>query len=259
MTDSAQPLIIHLLELRRRMIRAVLAWMLATGLCYFFAQDIYQFLIRPLAAAFGPDDAHRLIATSLTETFVTYIKLAMWGGFFLSFPYVAAEIYLFLAPGLFKRERAVLAPYLIAAPILFFLGAALAYYFIMPKAWAFLVSFEMPKTEEGGLPLIVEAKVSEYLALVMHIVLAFGLSFQMPIILTLLVRTGLVAAETLAKGRRYAIVILITVAAVITPPDILSQILLFIPLYGLYELSIIAARAIERGKMKAIEMEELKN
>ncbi len=247
MSTEATPLISHLLELRRRLMRAVLVWMLATGLCYAFAQDIYQFLLQPLADAFGADDAHKLIATSLTETFVTYIKLAMWGGFFLSFPYVASEVYLFLAPGLYKRERRVLAPYLVAAPLLFFAGAALAYYFIMPKAWQFFVSFEIPKTE-GGLPLVVEAKVSEYLALVMHIVLAFGLSFQMPIILTLLVRTGLLKTELLSKGRRYAVVILITLAAIITPPDILSQILLFIPLYGLYELSIIACRAIENGR-----------
>ena len=244
---SDTPLITHLLELLRRLLRSALVWLLATVGCYLVAADIYQFLLRPLAAAFPPDDAHRLIATSLTETFVTYIRLAIWAGFFASFPYIATEIYLFLAPGLYKRERGVLAPYLIAAPLLFFMGAALAYYFVMPKAWEFFISFEMPKTQ-GGLPLVVEAKVSEYLGLVMHIILAFGLSFQMPIILTLLVRTGMLETNVLARGRRYAVVILITVAAFITPPDILSQVLLFIPLYGLYELSIIACRAIEKRR-----------
>lgn len=243
MTDA--PLITHLIELRRRLMRVVAVWLLATAGCYLIAPDIYQFLLRPLADAFPPDDAHRMIATSLTETFVTYIKLALYGGFFVAFPYIAAEVYLFIAPGLYKRERNVLAPYLIAAPLLFFAGAALAYYFIMPKAWEFFISFEMPKTE-GGLPLVLETKVSEYLSLVMHLVLAFGLSFQLPIILTLLVRTGLMRTETLSNGRRYAIVILITLAAIITPPDILSQILLFIPLYGLYEVSIIACRMMER-------------
>ena len=249
---SDTPLITHLLELRRRLLRSALVWLLATVGCYLVAADIYQFLLRPLAAAFPPDDAHRLIATSLTETFVTYIRLAIWAGFFASFPYIATEIYLFLAPGLYKRERGVLAPYLIAAPLLFFMGAALAYYFVMPKAWEFFISFEMPKTQ-GGLPLVVEAKVSEYLGLVMHIILAFGLSFQMPIILTLLVRTGMIETSVLARGRRYAVVILITVAAFITPPDILSQVLLFIPLYALYELSIIACRAIEKRKAKVME------
>lgn len=254
-SPSQAPLITHLIELRGRLVRSIAVWMLATGLCYYLAPHIYQFLLHPLAAAFPPDDAHRLIATSLTETFITYLKLALWAGFFLAFPYVAAELYLFLAPGLYKRERAVLAPYLIAAPLLFFAGAALAYYFIMPKAWAFFVSFEMPKTD-SGLPLVLEAKVSEYLALVMHLVLAFGLSFQMPIVLTLLVRTGMIKTELLARGRRYAIVILITLAAVITPPDILSQILLFIPLYALYELSILVCRAIERRREEYSELRE---
>jgi sec-independent protein translocase protein TatC len=244
---SETPIITHLLELRRRLLRVALVWLAAILACYFVAADIYQFLLRPLAAAFPPDEARRLIATSLTETFVTYIHLSIWGGFFLAFPYIASQIYLFLAPGLYKRERRVLAPYLIAAPVLFFLGAALAYYFIMPKAWAFFVSFEN-LTPVDGLPLVVEAKVSEYLGLVMHIILAFGLSFQMPIILTLLVQTGMMQTSLLTRGRRYAIVILITVAAFITPPDVLSQILLFIPLYALYEVSILLCRAIERRR-----------
>ncbi len=247
MSEATTPLITHLLELRRRLLRSVLVWIIATVGCYLLAADIYQFLLRPLAAVFPPDDAHRLIATSLTETFVTYIRLAIWSGFFVAFPYIATEIYLFISPGLYKRERVVLAPYLIAAPVLFFIGAALAYYFVMPKAWEFFISFEMPKTE-GGMPLVVEAKVSEYLGLVMHIILAFGLSFQMPIILTLLVRTGLIETSLLTRGRRYAVVILITLAAFITPPDILSQILLFIPLYGLYEISLLLCRAIEKRR-----------
>lgn len=249
--DKAAPLIAHLMELKTRLIRAVLVWALATGLSYCFAEDIYRFLLAPLAEAFGPESGRRLIATSLTETFVTYIRLAMYGGFFLGFPIIAAQIYLFVAPGLYKHERGVLAPYLLAAPILFIIGAAFAYYLVMPKAWQFFISFEMPGGE-GALPLVVEAKVSEYLSLVMHIVLAFGISFQLPILLTLLVRVGMLRTATMARGRRYAVVILLSIAAVITPPDILSQILLFIPLYTLYELSIIVGRAVEKRRADAL-------
>lgn len=246
------PLIVHLIELKRRTIRAVLVWMLATGLCYGVAADIYQFLLVPLNTALGADSGHKLIATSLTEPFITYIHIAVYGGLFLSFPYLATEIYLFIAPGLYKQERRALLPYLVAAPILFITGAALAYYFVMPKAWKFFVSFEIPGGA-GTLPLMVEAKVSEYLSLVMQLVFAFGLAFQLPVLLTLLVRVGLLKTDTLVKGRRYAVVILLTVAAFITPPDILSQILLFIPLYALYEVSIIAARGIERRRVEAGE------
>ncbi len=244
---SDAPLLAHLIELRTRLMRVVLAWLLATAACYLVAEDIYQFLLQPLADIFA-DQPRRLIATSLTETFVTYLKLALYGGFFLAFPYIAAELYLFIAPGLYKRERAVLLPYLAAAPLLFFGGAALAYYVVMPKAWAFFVSFESPNMAEG-MPLVVEAKVSEYLSLVMQIILAFGLSFQLPIVLTLLVRVGLLTTERLARNRRYMVVILAVVAAFLTPPDIFSQILLLIPLYGLYELSILACRVIERKKI----------
>jgi sec-independent protein translocase protein TatC len=244
MSDTETPLIAHLTELRGRLIRAGLAWVVATIICYMFAADIYQFFLRPLAAAFHDDGSHKLIATGLPETFVTYLKLAVYGGFFLAFPYIASELYLFIAPGLFKHEKRVIAPYLFLAPVLFFVGAAMAYYFVMPKAFIFFLSFEVPQGT-GQVPLIVEAKVSEYLGLVMHIVLAFGLAFQLPILLTLLIRFSLLSVESLAKGRRYAVVILLTIAAFITPPDILSQILLFIPLYALYEVSIVVGRMIE--------------
>ena len=251
---NESPLMSHLIELRGRVMRAGAVWILATMFCYCFAADIYQFLLHPLKVAFGDDASRKLIATSLLETFTTYIKLAIYGGFFLAFPYIATEIYLFVAPGLFKHERRVLAPYLVAAPIMFFAGAAFAYFLVMPKAWAFFISFEIPVGTDN-LPIALEAKVSEYLGLVMHIVLAFGLAFQLPILLTLLIRVGVVQTAVLARGRRYAVVILLTIAAFITPPDILSQVLLFIPLYALYELSIIIGRFIERGRVVETETE----
>ncbi len=244
--SEATPFITHLLELRNRLMRAVAVWLLASACCYLFAEDIYRFLVQPLADAFAGED-RRLIATSLTETFVTYLKLAVYGGFFLAFPYIAAEIYLFISPGLYRKEKGVILPYLVMAPLLFFLGAAMAYYFVMPKAWAFFISFESAHIGQG-LPLVLETKVSEYLSLVMQILLAFGISFQLPVVVTLLVRVKLITVAQLAKGRRYMIVILASIAAFITPPDILSQILLLIPLYTLYELSILVCRLIERRR-----------
>lgn len=241
-TDAQAPLITHLIELKARIIRMLVVWLAAAVACYLCADILYQFLLEPLEVAFAGSD-RQLIATSLTETFVTYLRLAMYGGFFLAFPYIATELYLFIAPGLYKREKKALLPYLTTAPLLFLMGAAFAYYIVMPKAWAFFIAFEMP---DAALPLIVQAKVSEYLSLVMQLVLAFGISFQLPVLLTMLVRVGLMKTETLARGRRYAIVILLTVAAFITPPDIVSQLLLFFPLYALYELSILACRRIER-------------
>lgn len=239
-----QPLLEHLLELKKRLIYCILAFFVATGISYYFAVDIYAFLVQPLADAF-PEDAHRrLIYTGLAEAFLTYLKLAVFAGFFASFPVIATQLYLFLAPGLYKNERRALVPYLVAAPTLFIIGAGFVYYLIFPAAWRFFLGFESAGSA-GGLPIQLEAKVSDYLDIVMHLMIAFGLSFQLPVVLVLLVRSGMVSLATLKKGRRYALVMIVTVAAFITPPDIFSQVALSLPLYLLYEISILLCRNVE--------------
>lgn len=251
-----QPIIEHLLELKRRIIYSLVAFFLATGICYWFAPQIYEFLVQPLADAF-PDPANRrLIYTGLAEAFLTYLKLAVFAGFFLAFPVIAAQLYLFLAPGLYKNERKALVPYLIAAPTLFLTGAAFVYYLIFPAAWRFFLGFESAGAG-GGLPIQLEAKVSDYLDIVMHLMVAFGISFQLPVVLVLLVRSGIVSLETLKKGRRYAIVIIVTAAAFLTPPDIFSQIALSVPLYLLYEISILLCRNAGAQEGHEVHDEEL--
>lgn len=241
----SQPLVEHLIELKRRVLIAGAAWLIALVGCYLAIEEIYAFLVEPLAQSFEGHEQRRLIYTSLTETFFTYIKLACYAGLFVAFPVVALQFYLFLAPGLYKNEKGVLAPYLVLSPMLFITGAALAYYFVMPLAWRFFIGFEAPG-ESMGLPIQLEAKVSEYLSIVIQLIFAFGLAFQLPIALTLMARMGLVKTETLERGRKYAVVIIITAAAILTPPDIISQIALFFPLYLLYEISIITCRLMEK-------------
>lgn len=248
MTDEAelptQHLVEHLIELRKRVVIAILAFIVATVLCYMVAGDIYEFLVRPLADAFPNPEHRRLIYTGLTEAFVAYIRLSVFAGFFVAFPVIAAQFYLFLAPGLYKKERKALIPYLAAAPVLFLIGAAFAYYFIFPAAWKFFLSFETPGMN-GGLPIQLETRVADYLSIVMHLIMAFGLSFQLPVVLILLVKAGVVQVATLRRGRRYAIVIIVVIAAFITPPDVFSQIALSVPLYLLYEISIFLCRNVE--------------
>lgn len=240
-----QPLIEHLVEFRRRLAISLAAFFIATGVCYAFADQIYGFLVQPLADAFPDPEHRRLIYTGLAEAFITYLKLALFAGFFIAFPILAGQLYLFMAPGLYKKERKTLAPYLVAAPVMFIIGAAFAYYGIFPAAWRFFIGFESAGTQ-GGLPIQLETKVSDYLSIVMHLIIAFGLSFQLPVILVLMVKSGWLAVEKLKSGRRYAIVIIVAVAAVITPPDIFSQIALSVPLYLLYEISILLCRNVPK-------------
>lgn len=230
----------------------MLAFFIATAICYHFAENIYSFLVQPLADAFPDPEHRRLIYTNLIEAFMTYLKLAVFAGFSLSFPVIATQLYLFLAPGLYKKERRALVPYLVAAPSLFLIGAAFVYYLVFPAAWRFFLGFESAGSA-GGLPIQLEAKVSDYLSLSMHLMVAFGLSFQLPVVLVLLVRSGMIGVDTLKSGRRYAIVLIVAVAAFITPPDIFSQIALSVPLYMLYEMSILFCRNVNQEEIEETE------
>lgn len=242
------PLLAHAIEFRSRLVKSLLAILAGFVVSYIFAQDIYAFLVHPLAEA--TTDNHRMIYTGLTEAFITYIRLALWGGCILAFPVIAGQIWAFVAPGLYREEKRVFVAFLVATPVLFLIGAAMAYYFVFPMAWKFFLSFEVSGVA-GSLPIQMEARVSEYLSLAMTIIFAFGLSFQLPVILIMLARAGLVTSEKLSKFRRYAIVLIFVVAAVLTPPDVFSQIALAVPMMLLYEISVIGARWTEKNRRDA--------
>ena len=244
--DKPMPLLDHLVELRTRLIWSMAAFVIAFAVCYYFSKNIYTFLAQPLADILHEKTGQerRMNFTALTEAFFTYLKVSMFGAAFISFPITVTQLWLFVAPGLYRSEKRALLPFLAATPVLFLLGASLAYYVIFPMAWRFFLSFEIP-AGEGGLPILLEAKVSEYLGLVMKLIFAFGIAFQLPVGLTLLAKVGIISAAGLKKYRRYSYVGMFIVAAVLTPPDVISQLGLAIPLIALYELSVVLAKWVE--------------
>jgi len=244
--DKEGGFISHLTELRSRLIHSFIFLFIFFIFCYFFAEHLYGFLVEPYAQAVKNDGTdRRLIFTALQETFLTYLKVAFFGSFFVTSPFILIQIWKFIAPGLYDHEKTAIMPYLVITPILFFLGGALVYYLIMPLAIKFFLSFESTGLTTH-LPIQLEAKVNEYLSLVMKLIFAFGLSFQLPVVLSLLARVGVVDSEFLKTRRKYVVVIIFTAAAILTPPDPITQIGLAIPLLILYELSIFSVRLIEK-------------
>lgn len=242
---AAQPLIEHLAELRKRLVWTVMIFTVIAAIAYYFAADIYAFLTAPLAQQGGGMPDRRLIYTGLTEAFTTYLKLALFAAGLITVPFIMLQIWLFMAPGLYPSEKRRVLPFFLAAPLLFAAGAALCFFIVIPIAWEFFLSFEVQQPA-NGLPIILEARVGEYLSLTMTLIFAFGFAFQLPIILGLLAQFGIVKAEHLARFRRWALVLILIMAALLTPPDILSQTALAIPLYCLYEISIALVRLMQR-------------
>ena len=245
--DSKQPLLSHLSELRSLIIKTLIMLTVFFVIFYIFADNIYNFLVQPYASAVEGEAGRRLIFTALHETFFTYIRVALFASLFISLPFLLIQLWIFIAPGLYRNEKNIVMPYLIATPLLFVLGSALVYYVIMPLAIKFFLSFETIGGN-GVLPIQLEAKVNEYLSLVMRLIIAFGLSFQLPVALTLMARVGFVSTSSLRKNRKYVIVGVFAMAALLTPPDPISQIGLGIPILILYELSIYAVSLIENSK-----------
>ena len=240
----------HLAELRKRLINSFIFLVVFFVGCYFFAEYIYGFLVEPYANAVKNDETNRrLIFTALQETFLTYLKVSFFTAFFVTCPFILMQLWKFIAPGLYKHEKNAILPYLVLTPILFFLGGMLVYYLIMPLAIKFFLSFESSGTLTN-LPIQLEAKVNEYLSLVMKLIFAFGISFQLPVVLSLLARIGLVDSSFLKQRRKYVVVIIFAAAALLTPPDPITQIGLAIPLLILYELSIISVKLIENRNLK---------
>jgi sec-independent protein translocase protein TatC len=242
--ETQAPLLDHLIELRTRLMRCIFALAVAFAICFYFADQIFSFLVRPLTAAF-PEGEGKLIYTKLYEAFFVEIKVALFAAFFVSFPIIANQLWAFVAPGLYAKEKRAFLPFLIATPILFTGGAALAYFVVMPMAFTWFISFQ---GERGGMQLEALPGTGDYLSLVMQFILAFGISFLLPVLLMLLNRAGIVSRDQLARARRYLVVGVFVVAAVITPPDVVSQLLLAGPLLLLFEGTLVLMRFSEKRR-----------
>ena len=247
--EAKMPLLDHLVELRQRLLYSVGGFLVCFIGTFYFAADIFNFLVQPLADLWQGEDSRRLIYTALHEKFFTDVKVAFFTGAFVAFPLIANQVWMFVAPGLYKNEKRAFAPFLIATPVLFFIGGAFVYYLVLPVAWTFFAGFEQ-QGAHGTMAIALEPKVNEYLSLVMRLIFAFGISFELPVVMTLLARAGIATSEGMKKKRRYAILIAFVAAAILTPPDPLSQIGLAIPMIFLYEISIYCAKLVERSREK---------
>ena len=256
MDNTKMPLLDHLIELRSRLMWSLASILLLFILIFPFSENVYQVLVQPLADIFEElGGQRRLIFTALHEAFFTYIKLSLITALFIAFPFISMQFWMFVAPGLYKNEKKALAPFLVATPVLFFLGGAMVYFIVMPWAYEFLLAFEL----EGGpgtLPIVSEPKVNEYLSLSINLIFAFGICFELPVVLTLLGRIGIISSKGMVEKRKYAILISFVVAAIITPPDVISQIMLASVLIILYEVSIFSVRLIEKGRVSEMGEEE---
>ena len=253
--DKKMPLIDHLIELRRRIVISMVAFMACFVIAFVFANPIFDFLTKPLADVWQGQEGRHLIYTALQEKFFANVQVAMFGGLVLAFPVIASQLWGFVAPGLYKHEKGAFLPFLVATPIMFVLGASFVYYIFIPNAFRFFTSFE--EVAHGGtLAITAEPKVSEYLSLIIQLILGFGIVFELPVLLTLLVSAEILETKTLAKQRRYAVVAGFIVSAILTPPDALSMMMMAVPLVGLYEISILLGRIIEARRGRRVAAEE---
>ena len=239
-------LIDHLTELRKRLLWSFIYIIIIFVICFYFASDLFYFLAKPLVSLLQTDKGQGFIYTALQEAFFTELKIAFFFALFFAFPLIAIQIWKFVAPGLYKHEKNAFLPFLMATPILFFAGGAMVYYLIAPLAWNFFLSYQ--NMSESGVPIRLEAKMGEYLSLMMRFIFAFGLAFQLPVVLGLMAKVGIVTYTSLQKFRKYAIVIAFLSAAFLTPPDPFSQISLALPIIILYEISIYIAKIIQKNK-----------
>lgn len=254
--SSAAPLIEHLAELRNRLIRSVLAFILAMMICFGFSQQIFDFLAQPICDELIKTTGEcGLIFTGLQKGFTTALRISMFGGFILAFPVIGFQLWQFVAPGLYKNEKGAFLPFLLASPVLFLIGAAFAFYVVLPMAFDFFLGYQSfgPNGAEAtdgpaavGISFL--GTIDEYLGLTMKFVMAFGLTFQLPVLMTLLAKAGLISARALTSTRKYAIVAILGLAAVITPPDVITQIIMFSVIYGLYEISIMMVKMVDRKR-----------
>ena len=252
--SSNATLIEHLTELRSRLIFSVLAFLICMVCVFPFSKYIFNFLAMPITELLAvQNEANDLIFTGLQQGFMVNVKISFFGGFIVSFPFVGFQIWRFIAPGLYKKEKLAFLPFLIASPLLFIIGAAFAYFVVLPLAFNFFLSFQNTTDLNNLVGIKYLGTINEYLSLTMRFILAFGICFQLPVLLTLMGKAGLVSSVSLIRIRKYAIVSILIIAAIVTPPDVITQIILFSVVYSLYEISILLVKLVERKKEEALQ------